>query len=347
MKILSIIFLMIFCLSLYSQEKKALPAQKTPSAKTVQKSAVSSSPKTSTTASETSSAIDQSSPFDRASAALKSEKAAERKSAADTLTATRDARALPLLKKMLSDPDDSVRISAIEGLGVLRCSDCDKEISAILANDKNILVRQSCVTSLSYMGSVSDPSALIKAAQSEDKSLKISAIRTIGSLKVKAAENDFVALLKKEKDQDIKKALIDSLGKMKSEKGLEEIKKSLSDEDPVTRQYAVRALGDSGNKNFIEHLKARLGDENPSVKLEAGYSLAKLGDNSGLQTAYSYLDNSDFSLQNLSMQIIALAGDASSLKILQEKIKSTKDSNIKTMLEFTAQRLQARLKTMK
>lgn len=290
----------------------------------------------------------ETSPFDKAISFLESKNPSERKSAVWTLSSMKDPRAIVYLKKMLKDSDDSVRISAIEGLASLHCLDCEKEISNILATDKNNLVRQACVTSLLYIGKISDPSPLMKASQrGEEKSLRISAIRTLGMLNIKQAEDNFVSWLKEEKDQDIVKALIDALGRMKSAKGLVEIKNFVLNEDPITRQYAVRALGDSGNKEFIDILKPRLGEDNPYVKMEAAYSLAKLGDNSGLSMAYPYLDSTDFSLQNLSMEIISLIGDNSSVGILQDKIKSEKDQNKKAMLEFTLQKLQVRLKSTK
>ncbi len=289
----------------------------------------------------------QVSAFDKAVSSLKSFNPYERKSAVEALSSMKDPKAIEHLRQMLKDSDDSVRISAIEGLASLRCLDCEKEISVILSSDKNNLVKQACVTSLLYIGKVSDTAPLMKSAEpGEEKSLRISAIRTLGMLNVRQAESNFISLIKKEKDQDILKALIDALGKMKSSKGLSEIKNFVLNEDPITRQYAIRALGDSGNKEFVDVLKPRLGEENPYVKMEAAYSLAKLGDNSGLSIAYSYLDSADFSLQNMSMQTISLVGDDSSIRMLEEKIKSEKDQNKKTMLEFTLQKLQVRLRAV-
>ncbi len=288
------------------------------------------------------------SPFEKAAAGLKSDKPAERRIAIETLASLRDPAAITLIKPALKDMDYSVKIAAVDALGALRCYECEKDLSLTLAGEKNIQVRQACVISLSYLGKVSDPSALISASDiKEEKSLRISAIRTLGALRVQEAEKKFISYLEKEKDPDIKKALIDALGKMNSQKGLQEIRQYVSDPDYSIRQYAVRALGDSGSRDFSDLYKARLTDENPSVALEAAFSLAKISDASGLELAHKYLDNKDFSLQNLAMQISALVGDAKTKSLIDSKIKESKDENFKAMLEFTKQRIENRLKNSK
>lgn len=281
-------------------------------------------------------------------AGLKSENPFERRMAVETLVSMRDPSSIAILKPILKDPDYSVKIAAIDALGTLRCYDCEKDLSLLLASEKNVQVRQACVIAFSYIGKVSDPSALISASDvKEDKSLRISAIRTLGTLRVEKAQEKFISYLEKEKDPDIKKALIDALGKIKSQKGFQEIKKYVSDDDYSVRQYAIRALGESANKDFSDLFKARLTDESPAVAVEAAFSLAKISDASGLEIAYKYLDSKDFSLQNLAMQISALVGNLTTVDIIDSKIKESKDENLKAMLEFTKQRIENRLKNSK
>ncbi|MEW5951405.1 MAG: HEAT repeat domain-containing protein [Elusimicrobia bacterium] len=340
----AVIITIILALSSYSfsQNKKPLPQdQKT---KTVKNTPADKSQKLE----NTKSPEKQTTPFEKASAMIKSEKASERKYGAEILASLRDPSGVPLLKNLLKDQDYSVRISAVDALGALRCYECEKDFSSILSSEKNIQLRQACVIAISYLGRVSDPSALIAASKpQEDKSLRISAIRTLGALNVKKAEKDFISYLNKENDSDIKKALIDALGKMKSQEGLKIISQYASDQDPSVRQYSLRALGDSGDNSFLDTIKARLSDDNVSVSLEAALSLAKLSDFSGLELAHKYLDNKDFSLQNQAMQIAALAGNEKTVSIIESKIKESKDENFKAMMEFTKQRILARIKNSK
>ncbi|PIS47990.1 MAG: hypothetical protein COT17_00585 [Elusimicrobia bacterium CG08_land_8_20_14_0_20_51_18] len=282
--------------------------------------------------------------FDTALEQIKSQDPQIRRLGAGALVAARDPKAAPHLENLLADGDEGVRIAAIDGLGVLRSESSVEKLLKMLAEEKSALVRQSCVIALSYMGGLKNPENLISAAMKDpDLSVRYAAIRTLGSLKINQAEGELIKALK-EDDPDLKRAVISSLGAIRSVKAVDQLKNYLTNENVNIRQEAIKALGSIGDASAIENIKARLSESNPEIQLEAALALAKLGNASGLETAYKHIDSREYVLQQQALTVLSIAGDAKSLELLDKKIKETKNESVKPVMEFTRQRIKARLK---
>ena len=79
------------------------------------------------------------------------------------------------------------------------------------------------------------------------------------------------------------------------------------------------------------------------MRVEAALALAKLGSADGLVTAYEFVKAPDLSLKNQALEVIGSIGDKRSLQFIEELYVGEKDPVSKNMLDFTRQRLAARL----
>ncbi|OGR45557.1 MAG: hypothetical protein A2X35_04195 [Elusimicrobia bacterium GWA2_61_42] len=280
-------------------------------------------------------------PFAEAVQKLKAKEPAVRRQGADFLGASRDQKAVPHLVKALGDEAGAVRSSAADGLCQLVHRESTAKISELLLKDKDALVRQQAASSLSYMADQAAGPALVKALKDEAPAVRYAAANTLGALRYAPAEDKLVELLD---DAAMRRVVVSALGQMQSKKAAPAIFKLLADPDKYTRLEAVRALGAIGDKSAAPELAKRLDKaEEPHVRVEAALALAKLGSADGLVTAYEFVKAPDLSLKNQALEVIGSIGDKRSLQFIEELYVGEKDPVSKNMLDFTRQRLAARL----
>lgn len=280
-------------------------------------------------------------PFEEAVEKLKSKEPSVRRQGADYLGQNRDPKAAPHLLKALSDEAAAVRASAVDGLCQLVHRPAVAKISEMLTQDKDPMVRQQAASSLSYMADQGAGPALVKALKDDVPAVRYAAANTLGSMRYAPAEDQLAGLLA---DPGMRRVAISALGQLQSKKSAGEILKYLSDGDKYTRLEAVRALGSIGDASAAGELEKCLAkEEEASVRVEAALALAKLGKSAGLVTAYEFVKSQDMSLKNQALEVIGAVGDKRSLQFIEELYAAEQNPVNKSMLDFTRQRLAARL----
>ena len=281
------------------------------------------------------------SPFEEAVEKLKSMEPSVRRQGADFLGQSHDPKAVPHLMKALSDEAAAVRASAVDGLCQLVHRPAIAKISEMLTQDKDPMVRQQAASSLAYMADQSSGPALLKALKDDAPSVRYAAANTLGSMHYAPAEDQLAGLLA---DPGMRRVAISALGQLQSKKSAGEILKYLSDGDKYTRLEAVRALGSIGDTSAAKDLEKCLAkEEEASVRVEAALALAKLRNPAGLVTAYEFVKSQDMSLKNQALEVIGAVGDKRSLQFIEELYAAEQNPVDKSMLDFTRQRLAARL----
>lgn len=262
------------------------------------------------------------------------------------LSETRDLRYANVIEKYLDDENKLVKMTAIESLGVLRNQSSSDKIVDILSKTDDDDIKNSSIIALSYMPELKNPQVLINLAL-KDKSeyIRVSAIRILGSFNIKDIEDDMIDIVKSEKTTTILKvSAINYLGSIKSQKSKDIIAKMINCEDKLIKLNSIKAAGDIGDVSFRELLRARVGENDADIQIESANSLAKMGDDFGLEKIYKYLDSDNINYKNMVLNIIGAVGNERSISILDEKIKNEKNAQIKSFMEFTKEKIKARLK---
>ncbi|HAT71576.1 MAG TPA: hypothetical protein DCS63_02025 [Elusimicrobia bacterium] len=283
-------------------------------------------------------------PFNEAVEKLASKEPAVRRQGADYLGQSRNQKAAPHLVKALADEAAAVRSSAVDGLCQLASRGSTKAITEILLLDKDAMVRQQAASSLSYMADQSAGPALVKALKDDVPAVRYAAANTLGAMRYAPAEDALIDMMD---DASTRRVAILALGQLQSKKAAPGIFKALADQDKYTRLEAVRALGAIGDQSAAPELKKRLEKtEEPSVRVEAALALAKMGLADGLATAYEFVRSPDISLKSQSLEVVGVVGDARSLQFIEELYLAEREPVSKSMLDFTRQRLAAKLKAL-
>ncbi len=283
-------------------------------------------------------------PFDEAVQKLKSADPSVRRQGAAWLSQARDPKAAPYLVKALDDESSWVRQSAADGLGLLVWRAASPKLAAMLTGDKDAAVRQQAAISLSYLMDPAAGQALMKALNDEAPAVRYAALHTLGAMRYQPAEDTLAGLLKSD-DPNMRRGAISALGQMKSTKATAALTAAISDGDVYARLEAIKAVGDIGEASAAPSLKKLLDkSQEPMIRVEAALALAKLGRDDGLVTAFEYVKSQDIGLKNQALNVVGMVGDAHSLQYVEEMYAAEQDPTTKGMLDFTRQRLQARLK---
>ncbi len=323
--------------------KKAAPAAKKKAAKPAAeqaKPAAAEPPKPSAPPAKQAAPPD---PFDSAMTDLRSNDAAARRQAAEKLGQLRDQKAVPALIKALSDQSPLVRQSAADSLGLMTSREAAPALADLLAKDAEASVRQQAAISLSYIMDQNTGPALIKALKDPAQPVRYAALHTLGVIRYAPAEKEIIGMLSSE-DKSMRRGAIAALGQMQSKAAGEPIAAQLADQDQFVRIEAIKAVGNIGYAPAAPQLVKLLDKaEQPAVRVEAALALSKMGMPDGLMTAYEFIKSPELSIRSQSMNIIAAVGDARSLQFVQELYNTETDPANKSMLDFTVQRLKARL----
>lgn len=131
-------------------------------------------------------------------------------------------------------------------------------------DDKSIVF---ILENLGYLPEDFDDSWVQDLLQSENKKIRLNAIKTIGKVK---NENNVVTLsqiAKKEKSTTIRREAVSSIGRMRSKKAIPALIEILNDNDPKIISQAIRGLlVFKGNKKIDRKLKLLAKHENETIQ---------------------------------------------------------------------------------
>jgi len=339
MKTVSLLVAFVFAqaLTLGAQAPAPKPAAKKPVAKAAAKPAAQP-------AQPAAQPAPQRDPLDAAAAKLKSADAAERRQGADMIGQSRNPKGAPALMAALADESPAVRQAAADALGLLTWRPASPALSKMLLEDKDQAVRQQAAISLSYIMDQSAGPALAKALKDPEPSVAYSALHTLSVLKYAPAEEQIAGLLSS-KDMNMRRGAIAALGQLKAVKSGAALVAAMSDEDRFMKIEAIKAVGnipyEAGAPELVKLLDK---EQQPEVRVEAALALSKMGRNDGLLTAYEFLRAPELSLRSQSLTVLGSVGDSRSLQLVEEMLAADPKSADAGMLEYTRQRLLARLK---
>jgi len=335
------VFILAQALTLGAQTTAPKPAAKKPAAKAAAKSAPKPAAPAAQPAAQPAPAKDT---FEAAAAKLKSNDVAERRQGAEMIAQSRDTKGAPALMAALEDESPAVRQAAADALGLLTWREASPKLSRMLLEDKDPAVRQQAAISLSYIMDQASGPALVKALKDGEPSVAYSALHTLSVLKYAPAEEQIAGLLDS-KDANMRRGAIAALGNLKAAKSGAAIVSALSDEDRFVKTEAIKAIGnipyEAGAPELVKLLDK---EQQPAARVEAALALSKMGRNDGLLTAYEFLRAPEVSVRSQSLTVLGAVGDSRSLQLIEEMIAANPNSADKGMLEYTRQRLQARLK---
>lgn len=139
-----------------------------------------------------------------------------------------------------------------------------KRLVETKSDDKSIMF---ILENLGYLPDDFDDSWVQDLLQSENKKIRLNAIKTIGKVK---NENNISALLqiaKKDKSTDVRREAVSSIGRMRSKKAIPALIEMLTDNDPKIISQAIRGLlVFKGDKEIDKKLRKLIEHENETIQ---------------------------------------------------------------------------------
>lgn len=194
-----------------------------------------------------------------------------------------------ILQHLLDDPDEEVRVLAIQGLWEDENALFADRLLSMLATEFESAVREAIVVSLgrfSYRaatGSLDEErssqlrNTLLNVFQSSEsvavRRRALESLSYFGDIEVEEAISEaFDSIL-----HDLKISAIFSMGRNLSNRWLPTVLELLQDSDPEVRFEAARASGEFGDERAVTQLLDLIHDEDPEVQSAAVGALGQIG----------------------------------------------------------------------
>ena len=239
-----------------------------------------------------------------------------RAAAASALARLVERSAIPDIRKLLSDEDDEVRAEAIGALGALEAREARKDLLPFLKKrkeDEEMDLAYDAIQALGQMKdkesvpdllpflesydyretafdalcSINDPSthpALLKLLDDVEHSLRLTAVRSFGQMKLVAAVPALLALLKDE-ERDLRTASVQALGKIATPEAIQGATSALGDRRRECKTAALRVVQERGVTSAIPEVAKLLKDPNEEIRRLAADVLGWLGSKEGARVA--------------------------------------------------------------
>ncbi|NET79845.1 MULTISPECIES: HEAT repeat domain-containing protein [Okeania] len=214
--------------------------------------------------------------LEQISVQLDSENSRDRLLALAHLREVSATEAVPLIKKVLNDPNLPVRSMAVFALGIKQTEECYSILVELLEKDADYGIRADAAGALGYLEDIRAFEPLARAFY-EDTSwlVRFSAAVSLGNLKDPRAHNLLIEALDNQ-EMVIQQAAIAALGEIGDLEAVEHILKFALSEDWLIRQRLGEALGNMPTPKSISALKYLEKDSHPQVSQAASISLQRL-----------------------------------------------------------------------
>ena len=177
-----------------------------------------------------------------------------------------------LLSVAKSDPDWEARRAAVRQLGHFKRDDAVDELMKIYASDANVEIKKSALRSLGETKNARAQARLLEIARSDTNAdLRKQAIRVLGE-RGDAAVDDLLRLFDTEQVPEVRRAVLQSIGEVKSPRVEDKLFEVARGNDAVDlRRQAIRLLGERVSKRSFEFLSAtaQSPDANAEVQVQA------------------------------------------------------------------------------
>ena len=125
----------------------------------------------------------------------------------------------------------------------------------------------------------------------------------------------------KDSDPGVRKAAVESLGRIGDVRAIEPLSGLLGDSNVEVRQTAVEALGNLDDPKVVPALTKAAGDANPAVRREAAEALLGIDDESATTPLVKLLSDSDPKVRVTALEGLSRRGDKRALEPLGKLVK--------------------------
>ena len=221
-------------------------------------------------------------------------------------------KVIPLLLKILEDPQPEQRRTAAQSLGKIgRKAAVPALIKAVKDSDHR--VRREAAWSLGMIGDDSEAARLSLISLLFDPTQDVREAAALALAQTGDANTGLSDLQKRlfasDTGSDTKRLAAAALGGMAIHASSAVVSRLLQDPDPIVRRWAVAALAEIADREAATPLCLILKkDPNPGVRIEAAFHLGKIGDTAARVALKAALKDSDEHVRRLAESALQESG---------------------------------------
>jgi HEAT repeat protein len=190
-------------------------------------------------------------------------------------------RAAPLLASLAVASDASVRLAAIDSLGMIGASDGQEIVLAAMESD-DAMVRVHAGAALGHIGDALAARKLVERIDSDDEIDRANAWVALGGILARYPDDKAVSRLASRLQVAVgaaRDSVAEVIGRTSLLPALKVLGPLTTSSDPDDRRIATAMLAGFGNSPDARALvRARLADQDVSVRAQAAWSIGSIGD---------------------------------------------------------------------
>ena len=230
-----------------------------------------------------------------------------RMAAISALGNIRDESSIPKVIPMLSDPVGHVRRTAARCLGGMRSKEAIPELLKTV-RDEYEDVRMEAAKALVNIGGEEIPVEFLKMLQDKDEAIRTTGIFGFSiSDNVGNYENEILDVLN-DADWKVRKYAVIALGKIKTERVIDNLILSLSDENNEVKMKVINLLCESNQSNACEAVLPMLNDSDVWVRYETARSIRKIKNEEVIDALIACLDDESPVVQVAALESLGEIG---------------------------------------
>jgi len=171
-------------------------------------------------------------------------------SAARALGNIGDKRAAPVLIKLLNDKEWQVRLYATEALGKIGDISGARPLANLLLADPNDKVRLAAIEALDKLNARTEYKTVLEAFSDNDPQIRSYAVELSASWTVKEAMPAIMGMLKSDRSNTVRASCAHTLGIFANYSAVPALIDALSDDYKDVRIYALDSLKKMSNQNY-------------------------------------------------------------------------------------------------
>ena len=241
----------------------------------------------------------------------------------------------------LCDQSPIVRKTAVSAAGKLGLTDCIPVIIRLL-DDPDHDVRGSVVICLQALA-LTDCSGLQAVARQLGASDRSEKRRNAAVLFAALGDRDRLSLLAKDEDALVRQVAVSSIGKLHLAPTGGILLMALADEDPDVRIAAAEALGEVGDSGVVTALTHALNDEDVWVQCAALNSLALIYPEGTLDAVLTVLPGADGLLLITCLKVLEGEGSDQALELVEQALDNSDEEVVTLALSIIGRRAVDRI----
>ncbi|MEJ2059293.1 MAG: HEAT repeat domain-containing protein [Gammaproteobacteria bacterium] len=248
----------------------------------------------------------------------------DRKALFNLISEIVDESMIPELLNRLSGTDQSIRVNIVRLLARFNTPQVRTALQGLLS-DKNPLVKQAALDTLSGMDLTMDVSQLAKLMRDADINVQNKAVDAMIKLRDPQTIKYLVPLLKDESEY-VRRGAVEVLNEIGSARDVKDLLESARDADWWVRARAADALAKIGGKRVVEAVVELIRDKDEYIRRSAIEILNATRDERSLSYLLRALDDEDWWVRERAVDALAAIGNKAAVPSLVQMLKKDQEA---------------------